>query len=167
MAKSADVLVKRVAVNGTRTHCRLIVIDGLRGIEEQRGYLLTVRHAQSHKGINACFRGERVRGGQLYLGFRHEQGVQLVHEGSHCAINYVSKDKQRAVLFAYDLHTRYKEPQHNVKLQGLDAGKTYTVKETASSRNLLSILLQCRRQECPRLLQFALSIIDFSSNFYF
>ena len=24
--------------------------------------------------------GERVRGGQLYLGFRHEQGVQLVHE---------------------------------------------------------------------------------------
>lgn len=63
MAKSADVLVKRVAVNGTRTHCRLIVIDGLRGIEEQRGYLLTVRHAQSHKGINACFRGERVREG--------------------------------------------------------------------------------------------------------
>ena len=37
----------------------------------------------------------------------------------------------------------------------------------ASSRNLLSILLQCRRQECPRLLQFALSIIDFSSNSYF
>ena len=167
MAKSADVLVKRVAVNGTRTHCRLIVIDGLRGIEEQRGYLLTVRHTQSHKGINACFRGERVRGGQLYLGFRHEQGVQLVHEGSHCAINYVSKDKQRAVLFAYDLHPRYKEPQHNVKLQGLDASKTYTVKETTSSRNLLSILLQCRRHECPRLLQFALSIIDFSSNFYF
>ena len=130
MAKSSDVLVKRVAVNGTRTHCRLIVIDGLRGIEEQRGYLLTVRHAQSHQCINACFRGERVRGGQLYLGFRHEQGVQLVHEGSHCAINYVSKDKQRAVLFAYDLHPRYKEPQHNVKLQGLDAGKTYTVKET-------------------------------------
>ena len=80
MAKSADVLVKRVAVNGTRTHCRLIVIDGLRGIEEQRGYPLAVRHAQSHKGINACFRGERVRGGQLNFGFRHEQGVQLVHE---------------------------------------------------------------------------------------
>ena len=38
---------------------------------------------------------------------------------------------------------------------------------TASSRNLLSILLQCRRQECPRLLHFALSIIDFSSNSYF
>ena len=32
------------------------------------------------------------------------------YEGNHCAINYVSKDKQRAVLFAYDLHPRYKEP---------------------------------------------------------
>ena len=52
------------------------------------------------------------------------------YEGSHCAINYVSKDKQRAVLFAYDLHPRYMEPQQNVKLQGLDAAKMYTVKET-------------------------------------
>ena len=52
------------------------------------------------------------------------------YEGSHCAINYVSKDKQRAVLFAYDLHPRYKEPQLNVKLQGLDAKKMYTIKET-------------------------------------
>ena len=29
-------------------------------------------------------------------------------------------------------------------------------RSTASSRNLLSILLQCRGQECPQLLQFAL-----------
>ena len=52
------------------------------------------------------------------------------YEGSHCAVNYVSKDKQRAVLFAYDLHPRYKEPQMNVKLQGLNPTKLYTVKET-------------------------------------
>ena len=52
------------------------------------------------------------------------------YEGNHCAINYVSKDKQRAVLFAYDLHPRYKEPLMNVKMQGLDADKVYTVKET-------------------------------------
>ena len=45
MAKSADVIVKRVAVNGTRTHSRLVVVDGLRGIKEQRGYLLTVGYA--------------------------------------------------------------------------------------------------------------------------
>ena len=72
MAKPADVIVKRVAVNGTRTHSRLVVVDGLRGIEEQRGYLLTVRHTQSHKGINACLRCERVRGWQFYFGFRQE-----------------------------------------------------------------------------------------------
>ena len=52
------------------------------------------------------------------------------YEGNHCAINYVSKDKQRAVLFAYDLHPRYKEPVMNVKMQGLDADKVYIVKET-------------------------------------
>lgn len=52
------------------------------------------------------------------------------YEVNHCAINYVSKDKQRAVLFAYDLHPRYKEPVMNVKMQGLDADKVYTVKET-------------------------------------
>jgi hypothetical protein len=52
------------------------------------------------------------------------------YEGNHCAINYVSKDKQRAVLFAYDLHPRYKEPVMNVKMQGLDADKVYTIKET-------------------------------------
>ena len=51
------------------------------------------------------------------------------YEGSHCAVNYVSKDKQRAVLFAYDMHPRYKEPQMNVKLQGLNPTKLYTVKE--------------------------------------
>ena len=52
------------------------------------------------------------------------------YESDHCALNYVSKDRQRAVLFVYDLHPRYKEPLRNVKLQGLDARKVYTVRET-------------------------------------
>lgn len=47
----------------------------------------------------------------------------------HCAINYVSKDKQHAVVFAYDLHPRYREPLSAVKLQGLDSAKNYTVTE--------------------------------------
>ncbi|MDD6744643.1 MAG: alpha-galactosidase [Bacteroidales bacterium] len=47
----------------------------------------------------------------------------------HCAINYVSKDKQHAVVFAYDLHPRYREPLSAVKLQGLDPAKNYTVTE--------------------------------------
>ena len=51
------------------------------------------------------------------------------YEKDHCALNYVSKDKKQAVLFAYDLHPRYREPQVAVKLKGLDAKKTYLVKE--------------------------------------
>ena len=52
------------------------------------------------------------------------------YEGNHCAINYVSKDQQRAVLFAFDLHPRYMEPLTNVRLQGLAPDRVYTVRET-------------------------------------
>lgn len=51
------------------------------------------------------------------------------YESNHMAVNYVSKDRQKAVLFAYDLHPRYGEPVLNVRLQGLDANRSYTVKE--------------------------------------
>lgn len=52
------------------------------------------------------------------------------YETNHCAMNYVSKDRQRAVLFVYDLHPRYAEPLMKVKLRGLDAQKIYTISET-------------------------------------
>lgn len=51
------------------------------------------------------------------------------YEGNHAAINYVSGDKKHAVLFAYDLHPRYREPLFNVRLQGLDPSLVYSVKE--------------------------------------
>lgn len=51
------------------------------------------------------------------------------YEGNHAAVNYVSEDKTHTVLFAYDLHPRYKEPLFNVKLQGLDPSLVYSVKE--------------------------------------
>lgn len=51
------------------------------------------------------------------------------YQSDHMAVNYVSQDRQRAVVFAYDLHPRYKETLRPVRLQGLDAQKTYTVKE--------------------------------------
>ena len=47
----------------------------------------------------------------------------------HMAVNYVSKDKNKAVLFAYDINPRYQEKLMNVKLQGLDANKMYKVEE--------------------------------------
>lgn len=51
------------------------------------------------------------------------------YEGNHAAVNYVSKDKSRAVLFAYDLHPRYREPLHNVKMKGLQPDALYELRE--------------------------------------
>ena len=51
------------------------------------------------------------------------------YETNHCAINYISQDKGHAVVFAYNLHPRYKEPLLNVRMQGLDANKQYTIEE--------------------------------------
>ncbi len=52
------------------------------------------------------------------------------YETDHSALNYVSKDKNHAVLFAYNLHPRYKEPRLlKVRMQGLDPQRQYTVEE--------------------------------------
>lgn len=52
------------------------------------------------------------------------------YETNHMAVNYVSKDRQMAVLFAYDIHPRYAEKMENVRLQGLDPDRNYKVEET-------------------------------------
>lgn len=51
------------------------------------------------------------------------------YESNHAAVSYVAKDRKSAVVFAYDLHPRYKEPVLNVRLQGLDPLQTYSIKE--------------------------------------
>lgn len=51
------------------------------------------------------------------------------YETNHMAVNYVTKDKNKAVLFAYDVHPRFQEKLMRVKLQGLDAQKNYKVEE--------------------------------------
>jgi len=51
------------------------------------------------------------------------------YESNHMALNYVSKDADKAVLFAYDIHPRFQEKRMAVKLQGLDANKMYRVEE--------------------------------------
>ena len=51
------------------------------------------------------------------------------YDTDHCAINYVSADKTQAVVCAYDLHPRFREPQKALKLQGLDPTRKYTVTE--------------------------------------
>lgn len=51
------------------------------------------------------------------------------YETDHCALNYVSKDKSHAVVFAYNLHPRYKEPSQTVCFEGLNPDRTYKVEE--------------------------------------
>lgn len=51
------------------------------------------------------------------------------YESHHMAVDYVSQDKRRAVLFAYDLHPRFKEILYPVLLKGLDPNATYEMKE--------------------------------------
>ena len=51
------------------------------------------------------------------------------YETNHMAVNYVTKDQNKAVLFAYDVHPRFQEKLMPVKLRGLDAQKNYKVEE--------------------------------------
>lgn len=51
------------------------------------------------------------------------------YKSNHMALNYVSKDTNKAVLFAYDIHPRFQEKLTAVRLQGLDPNKQYKVEE--------------------------------------
>ena len=51
------------------------------------------------------------------------------YTSNHMAVNYVTKDLSKAVLFAYDIYPRFQEKLMAVKLQGLDPHKMYKVEE--------------------------------------
>jgi alpha-galactosidase len=51
------------------------------------------------------------------------------YEDSRAVLMYVNESKNKAVLFAYTLNSRFGETFNRVKLQGLDPAKTYNVKE--------------------------------------
>jgi alpha-galactosidase len=51
------------------------------------------------------------------------------YETSHTAVMHISGNREKAILYAYDIHPRYNEKLLPVKLQGLDASKTYLVEE--------------------------------------
>ena len=56
------------------------------------------------------------------------------------AVNYVSTDQQKAVLFAYDVYPRFEEKLFPVKLQGLDPNKMYKVEEINLMLGVKSVL---------------------------
>lgn len=51
------------------------------------------------------------------------------YDGNHTSTMYTSKDNNKAVIFAFDIHPRYAEKTLPVRLQGLDPNKMYRVKE--------------------------------------
>lgn len=51
------------------------------------------------------------------------------YETSHMAVNYVSGDEAKAVLFAYDIYPRFQSKLIPVKMQGLDPDKMYKIEE--------------------------------------
>ena len=51
------------------------------------------------------------------------------YSGNHTSTQYVGKDKKGAVVFAFDIYPRYGEKLLPVRLQGLEAGRQYRVKE--------------------------------------
>ncbi|MDR1403602.1 MAG: alpha-galactosidase [Tannerellaceae bacterium] len=51
------------------------------------------------------------------------------YETNHTAVMSVCKEKNKAVLYAYDIHPRFGEKLLPVRLQGLDPAKTYKIEE--------------------------------------
>ena len=52
-----------------------------------------------------------------------------VASSNHCALMRVSDEKSHALVFAYDLHPRFREHITATRLQGLDPGARYHVRE--------------------------------------
>ena len=51
------------------------------------------------------------------------------YEGNQAALMYVAENQAQAVLFGYNLHTRFLETVRPVRLQGLDAARRYRLTE--------------------------------------
>ena len=51
------------------------------------------------------------------------------YESNHMAVNYVSQDASKGVIFAYDIYPRFQEKLIPLKVKGLDPNKMYRVKE--------------------------------------
>jgi alpha-galactosidase len=51
------------------------------------------------------------------------------YEGNRAVVMYSDEAKAKAVLFSYNMNTRYKESFNPVKLRGLDEAKNYKVEE--------------------------------------
>ena len=96
--------------------CKLGFDIGLRHLSDDEIHYLQSAIANWHRLQPVILDGEQYR-------------LVSPYEGNHMAVGYVSQDRQHAVLFAYDIDTRYKEVLQNVCLVGLDPEGQYRVEE--------------------------------------
>ncbi|PSL20871.1 alpha-galactosidase [Chitinophaga ginsengisoli] len=68
---------------------------------------------------------------RLYPVISHGDLYRLIspYDENRAVLMYVSNVKDKAVIFSYNLHTRYGESFPNVRLEGLDVTKQYKVEE--------------------------------------
>lgn len=62
------------------------------------------------------------------------------YTGPHASTMFVGKDKQKAVVFAFDIYPRFGDKRHHVCLEGLDANRQYKVCEINMMPNASSSL---------------------------
>lgn len=87
------------------------------------------------------------------------------YDGNHAAVEYVDKDKNMGVVFAYNLAPRYKEKLHRVKLQGLDPTRKYLVREINLMPGAESTFAQNGRiYSGDYLMKFGLDMFSYTHN---
>ena len=93
------------------------------------GFDINVQDMTADEKTYACQAVANYRRLQPVIGDGDIYRLISPYEGQHAATQYVSKDKNKAVVFAFDLHPRYGDNVKYVKFQGLDPLRNYEVNE--------------------------------------
>jgi alpha-galactosidase len=83
------------------------------------------------------------------------------YEENRAVLMYVSPDKDKALLFSYTLNMRYGENFNNVRLQGLDAARTYAVQEINQFPGTMSLYPTKRLYTGDYLMNVGLNVTSF------
>ncbi len=83
------------------------------------------------------------------------------YEENRAVLMYVSPDQDKALLFSYTMNMRYGENFNNVRLQGLDAARTYAVQEINQFPGTMSLYPTKRLYTGDYLMNVGLNVTSF------
>ncbi len=83
------------------------------------------------------------------------------YKENRAVLMYVSPDKDKALLFSYTMNMRYGENFNNVRLQGLDAARTYAVQEINQFPGTMSLYPTKRLYTGDYLMNVGLNVTSF------